>query len=57
MAATTVQLLIELRTTAGPIAGTLRLLPNGHPVQFRGWLQLTETLEAMRTHDHETTTV
>lgn len=53
MAAKTIQLLVELRTTDGPIAGTLRPLPNGQPLQFRGWLQLTETLEAMRQHDRD----
>jgi len=48
MAATSVQLLIDLRSAPEPIAGTVRLLPNGHPLRFSGWLQLTETVEAMR---------
>ena len=48
MAATTVQLLIELRNAAVPIEGTLRLLPDGHALPFTGWLQLTETVEAVR---------
>jgi putative two-component system protein, hydrogenase maturation factor HypX/HoxX len=48
MAAATIQLLIELRNADVPIAGTVRLEPNGQPMAFSGWLQLTEEVEALR---------
>lgn len=48
MAARTVQLSIDLRDGDLPIGGTLRVLPHGQPVAFNGWLQLTETVEAIR---------
>jgi hypothetical protein len=46
--AKTTQLLIELNLAAEPIAGTVSQQPNGDPVPFSGWLQLTETIEAVR---------
>ena len=48
MAAATIQLLIELRNADVPIAGTVRLRPNGQAMPFSGWLQLTEEVEALR---------
>jgi hypothetical protein len=44
----TIQLLLEVNFEAVPIAGTLQQPPDGRIEQFNGWLQLTETLEAIR---------
>jgi hypothetical protein len=48
MATTPIQLLIELDPTAEPITGTLQKQPHGSTEHFHGWLQLTETLQAIR---------
>ena len=48
LAATTIQLLIELDLGGVPIAGTVQQKPHGHPATFNGWLQLTETIESIR---------
>lgn len=48
MPATPIRLLIELDPTAEPIIGTLQNQPHGPIEHFHGWLQLTETLQAIR---------
>jgi hypothetical protein len=44
----TIQLRIELQSLSTPIAGTVQEQPTGHITPFIGWLQLTETIEAIR---------
>jgi hypothetical protein len=48
MRPSTLQLLIELDPAVEPISGTLRQQPDGASTPFHGWLQLTETVEAIR---------
>jgi hypothetical protein len=48
MPVTRIQLVIELESAVAPIAGTVREQPDGDAQRFRGWLELTETLEAIR---------
>ena len=44
----TIQLVIVLDPTIGPISGTFQQQPGGASTRFHGWLQLTEALEAIR---------
>jgi hypothetical protein len=48
MSRSTIRLLVELDLGVEPIAGIVQRPPNGDPVRFVGWLQLTQTLEALR---------
>ena len=43
-----IRLLVELDPGVEPIAGVVRQPPSGAPLRFVGWLQLTQTLEALR---------
>jgi hypothetical protein len=38
----------ELRLAGAPIAGTVQQQPDGDIREFNGWLQLTESVEAIR---------
>ena len=48
MPPSTIRLQLELAPGVDPIRGIVRHVPNGDPMPFTGWLQLTEILEAIR---------
>jgi len=48
MSRSTIRLLVEFDPGVEPIKGVVQQPPNGDPMRFVGWLQLTQTLEALR---------
>ena len=48
MSRSTIRLLVEFDPGVEPIKGVVQQPPNGDPLRFVGWLQLTQTLEALR---------
>jgi hypothetical protein len=48
MSRSTIRLVVDFDPGVEPIKGVVQQPPNGDPVRFVGWLQLTQTLEALR---------